>query len=105
MSKTVQAGSVAKTWTEATLESLQCKDAPSISLYTQLMVLCDPKYKTAADLDYSFNSARDAAGIQLNQLENTAKEKSTEATRIVTALLKVNSESPKSTTLFVLKLT
>ncbi|KAK2035945.1 hypothetical protein LZ31DRAFT_580750 [Colletotrichum somersetense] len=89
----VQAGAVAKTWTEATLENLQSKDAPAMSLYTQLMVLCDPKYKSAADLDAAFTSAQSAAGTQLEQLEKTAVDKSAEAKHIVTALLKFRTET------------
>ncbi|CAG7566390.1 unnamed protein product [Fusarium equiseti] len=89
----VQAGSIAKTWASDTLENLQSSDAPAISLYTQLMVLCDTKYKTMADLDDDFAHAREAANIQLTQLEQTAKDKCAEATRIVTALLKFRSDT------------
>ncbi|KAL2876575.1 hypothetical protein SGCOL_008152 [Colletotrichum sp. CLE4] len=57
----VQAGTVAKTWTEDTLETLQAKEVPAMGLHAQLMVLCDPKYKTAADLDDAFTRAQSAA--------------------------------------------
>ncbi|KAK1659110.1 hypothetical protein BDP55DRAFT_720175 [Colletotrichum godetiae] len=62
----VQAGTVAKTWTEDTLENLQAKEVPAMGLHAQLM---------------------------LGLLEQTAVKKSAEATNIVTALLKFKADT------------
>jgi len=83
-----QAGQVAKNWTESTLEILNVAD-DKITLRSQLMVLCDVKYKTPADEDAVYVAAKSGADTSLQMLQRTAEEAKEKAVQIVAALFKV----------------
>ena len=83
-----QAGQAAKSWTQSTLEILNVAD-DKITLRSQLMVLCDVKYKTPADEDAVYAAAKSGADTSLQMLQMTAEEAKEQAVQIVAALLKV----------------
>ncbi|KAF2224082.1 hypothetical protein BDZ85DRAFT_280695 [Elsinoe ampelina] len=85
LAKLVNAGSIAQTYSESTIELLA--DAKDLNLRYQLDILMDSKYAVASAQDQAFKEAREGATMVLNMLSGQAKQNSDDIREIVKVLL------------------
>ncbi|KAK2760426.1 hypothetical protein CKAH01_16520 [Colletotrichum kahawae] len=87
----VKAGADAKVYCNSALKVM--RDIPGASLYEQLMILCDAKYKNQTDQDDAYRKAKSGARITLQMQSSAAAKGKSGTEQLMEALLKFQEDT------------